>query len=122
MPTTVCRLGLRALCGPPLVRDRVEGLSALSERLCALFTASALLDDLAMRKALVVVAVVVGLLALAKRFGSKMGGIDWEERLERMPPNAPPVWMFRNIKAIREDTSRIRELLEREGAPETPDP
>ena len=49
---------------------------------------------------------------LARRFGPKMPAIDWEKRLEAMPDNAPPKWMFRNITAIRENTDRILELLE----------
>jgi hypothetical protein len=31
-----------------------------------------------------------------------------------MPENAPPKWIFRNISAIRENTDRILQLLERE--------
>ena len=41
-----------------------------------------------------------------------MPAIDWEKRLEAMPDNAPPKWMFRNITAIRENTDRILQLLE----------
>ncbi|MGE5289065.1 MAG: hypothetical protein ACM3ML_18095 [Micromonosporaceae bacterium] len=41
-----------------------------------------------------------------------MRNIDWEKRLEAMPDNAPPKWMFRNIAAIRDNTDRILELLE----------
>jgi hypothetical protein len=59
-------------------------------------------------------AVLVGLVILAKRFGSKMANIDWEERFERMPDNAPPKWMFRNITAIRENTDRILEVLDQD--------
>ncbi len=65
-----------------------------------------------MKKMLVAAAVLVGLGMLARRFGPKMGNIDWEKRLEAMPDNAPPKWMFRNITAIRENTDRILELLE----------
>jgi len=57
---------------------------------------------------------LVGLGVLAKRFGPKMQNMDWERRLERMPDNAPPKWMFRNITAIRENTDRILELLDHE--------
>ena len=53
-----------------------------------------------------------GLGVLARRFGPKMGNIDWEKRFEAMPDNAPPKWVFRNITAIRENTDRILELLE----------
>ena len=55
---------------------------------------------------------------LAKRVGSQMQNIDWEERLRGLPENAPPRWMFRNISTIRENTDRILELLEHEGPSE----
>ena len=52
---------------------------------------------------------------MARRFGGPMmRHVDWEKRFERMPDNAPPKWMFRNISAIRENTDRILELLEGE--------
>ena len=73
-----------------------------------------------MKKTLVVVAVLVGLAALAKRFGPKMQDIDWEKRFERMPDNAPPKWMFRNITAIRDNTDRILEILEPNQSAESP--
>jgi hypothetical protein len=65
-----------------------------------------------MKKVVAVVAVLVGLGVLARRLGPKMPAIDWEKRLEAMPDNAPPKWMFRNITAIRENTDRILQLLE----------
>jgi hypothetical protein len=65
-----------------------------------------------MKKVLVFAAVLAGLGVLARRFGPKMGNIDWEKKLDAMPDNAPPKWMFRNITAIRENTDRILELLE----------
>ena len=37
--------------------------------------------------------------------------------IERMPENAPPKWMFRNINAIRDNTERILKLLEAERTP-----
>lgn len=67
-----------------------------------------------MKKGLVFAAILIGLVAVAKRFGPAIEGIDWEKRLERMPDNAPPKWMFRNITAIRENTDRILDLLERQ--------
>jgi hypothetical protein len=70
-----------------------------------------------MKKALVFAAVFVGLGVLASRLGAKMQNIDWEKTFERMPDNAPPKWMFRNITAIRENTDRILQLLE-SGQPE----
>ena len=69
-----------------------------------------------MKKALAVAAVFVGLGVLARRLGPRMPAIDWEKRLEAMPGNAPPKWMFRNITAIRQNTDRILQLLESGGA------
>ena len=43
-----------------------------------------------------------------------MQGIDWEQRIATMPDTAPPKWMFTNIKAIRDNSDRILELLEQE--------
>jgi hypothetical protein len=37
--------------------------------------------------------------------------------IDRMPENAPPKWMFRNISAIRANTERILELLQAERPP-----
>ena len=60
-------------------------------------------------------AVLAGLAMAARRFGGPMmQHVDWEKRFERMPDDAPPKWMFRNISAIRENTDRILELLERD--------
>ena len=70
-----------------------------------------------MKKAFIVAAVLAVVGVLARRFGPKMSAIDWEKRLEAMPDNAPPKWMFRNITAIRENTDRILQLLE-SGQPE----
>ena len=71
--------------------------------------------DLRMKKVLAAGAVLVGVAVAARRFGGPMmQHVDWEKRFERMPDNAPPKWMFRNISAIRENTERILELLERE--------
>ncbi len=65
-----------------------------------------------MKKVLAVAAVLAVLGVLARRFGPKMPAIDWEKRLDAMPDNAPPKWMFRNITAIRENTDRILQLME----------
>ena len=65
-----------------------------------------------MKKVVAVAAVLVVLGVLARRFGPKMPAIDWEQKIEAMPDNAPPKWMFRNITAIRENTDRILRLLE----------
>jgi hypothetical protein len=67
-----------------------------------------------MKKLLIVGGAVTGAAFLAKRFASSSGGPDFERWVERMPENAPPKWIFRNITAIRENTERILQLLERE--------
>jgi hypothetical protein len=53
---------------------------------------------------------------------ARYSGFDFEKMIERMPENAPPKWMFRNISAIRENTERILQLLEREPAVPTDQP
>ena len=65
-----------------------------------------------MKKLLILVAVLVGVGVLVKRFAPDLGTIDWEKKFEAMPDNAPPKWMFRNITAIRENTDRILVVLE----------
>ena len=71
-------------------------------------------------------AALVGLGVLARRLGPKIQGVDWEQKFEAMPDNAPPKWVFRNVTAIRENTDRILELLESERSgpaePTTPPP
>ncbi len=71
-----------------------------------------------MKKLLIVGGALAGAALLAKRRVSSSGGIiDFGRMIERMPEDAPPKWMFRNITAIRENTDRILELLEREHIP-----
>ena len=70
-----------------------------------------------MKKLLIVGGAVTGVAGaafLAKRFASSSGGPDFERWIDRMPENAPPKWIFRNVTAIRENTERILQLLERE--------
>ena len=81
-----------------------------------------------MKKVAAVAAVLAVLGVLARRLGPKMPAIDWEKKLEAMPDNAPPKWMFHNITAIRKNTDRILQLLEssqpetaRDGSPPPPD-
>ena len=64
-----------------------------------------------MKKAFIIVAVLVGIGFLAKRAAGACSTVDWEQKFEAMPDNAPPKWMFRNITAIRENTERILEIL-----------
>lgn len=65
-----------------------------------------------MKKLLIGGAVITGAAFLARRCVSSCAGVDFERLIERMPENAPPKWMFRNISAIRENTERILQLLE----------
>jgi hypothetical protein len=72
-----------------------------------------------MRKLLIVGGAVTAAAFLARRGSLAMAGVDFERLIERMPENAPPKWMFRNISAIRQNTERILRLLESEGTPGT---
>ena len=74
-----------------------------------------------MKKVLAIAALLAVLGVLARRLGPKMRNVDWEKRLEAMPDNARPKWMFRNITAIRENTDKILQLLG-SGQPETARP
>jgi hypothetical protein len=67
-----------------------------------------------MKKLLIVGGAVTGAAFLAKRVASSSGGRDFGRLVERMPEDAPPKWIFRNVSAIRENTDRILELLESE--------
>ena len=69
-----------------------------------------------MKKLLLIGGAVIGGTLLARRFAVGCGRFDFEQMIERMPENAPPKWMFRNISAIRENTERILQLLESERA------
>jgi hypothetical protein len=67
-----------------------------------------------MKKLLIVGGAVTGAAFLAKRFASSSGGADFGRWVERMPEDAPPKWIYRNVSAIRENTDRILQLLESE--------
>ena len=69
-----------------------------------------------MKKVLIGSGLAIGGVVLAKRYARRCGGFDFEKMIERMPDDAPPKWMFRNISAIRENTDRILEKLEDESA------
>ena len=72
-----------------------------------------------MKKALIAVGVIAGAALLARRFAPRCGQFNFEQMIERMPEDAPPKWMFRNISAIRANTDQILELLKTEQAPTT---
>jgi hypothetical protein len=61
---------------------------------------------------LTTVGVLAAVVLVAKRFAPKMGAIDWEQRFQSMPENAPPKWMFRNISEIHDNSERILALME----------
>ena len=69
-----------------------------------------------MRRVVLAGTAVAGAALCARRVARGCGGVDFAKLVERMPENAPPKWMFRNIGAIRENTERILELLEAERA------
>jgi hypothetical protein len=66
-----------------------------------------------MKKLIIVGGAITGAAILAKRWAAS-GGADFGRLIERMPEDAPPKWMFRNISAIRDNTERILQLLESE--------
>jgi hypothetical protein len=75
-----------------------------------------------MKKVLIGAGLAIGGAFLAKRVASGCHGFDFEKMIERMPEDAPPKWMFRNISAIRENTDRILRLLEAEQSPVAAEP
>jgi hypothetical protein len=68
-----------------------------------------------MRKLLIVGAIAAGAALVAKRMRAGGAGPNFERMIERMPEDAPPKWIYRNVTAIRENTERILQLLEQEG-------
>ena len=70
-----------------------------------------------MKRLLLVGAAVAGVAFMARRAARGCGSFDFESMIERMPENAPPKWMFRNINAIRDNTEQILKLLESERTP-----
>lgn len=70
-----------------------------------------------MKRSVMVGAAVLGAAVWVRRVARGCGGFDFEKMIERMPEDAPPRWMFRNISAIRANSERILELLEAEHAP-----
>jgi hypothetical protein len=74
------------------------------------------------KKLLISGAAVTGAALVAKRLASRSSGLDFGRLFDRMPENAPPKLMFRNISAIRENTDRILQLLESERTTAGPQP
>jgi hypothetical protein len=69
-----------------------------------------------MKRLLLIGAAVAGAGVCARQCARGHRGLDFEKMVERMPENAPPKWMFRNISVIRTNTERILQLLESERA------
>jgi ribosome-associated toxin RatA of RatAB toxin-antitoxin module len=88
---------------------------------CALLACLRTRQDQRVKKTLLIAALLVGLAAIAKRFAPRVQRMDWQARIDAMPENAPPKWMFRNITAIRENTDRILELVDH-GRPGSAEP
>ena len=74
------------------------------------------------KKLLISGAAITGTALVAKRLASRSSSLDFGRLFERMPENAPPKLMFRNISAIRENTERILQLLESERTTAGPQP
>jgi hypothetical protein len=74
------------------------------------------------KKLLISGAAITGTALVAKRLASRSSSLDFGRLFERMPENAPPKLMFRNINAIRENTERILQLLESERTTAGPEP
>ena len=95
------------------MEERIRVLSGMAQRTRA-------------KRLLMIGGAVTGAALVAKRLASRSSGLDFGRLFERMPENAPPKLMFRNISAIRENTERILQLLESErttaGPQPTPDP
>ncbi len=70
-----------------------------------------------MRRLLLIGGVALGLAVVVRRLRRHLSGFDFEKMIARMPENAPPKWMFRNITQIRENTERILALLESDRRP-----
>ena len=70
-----------------------------------------------MKKLLIAGGAVAAGACLVKQRVMRGDGFDFERWIERMPENAPPKWMFRNITAIRDNTERILQLLEEQRRP-----
>lgn len=70
-----------------------------------------------MRRLVVAGAALAGVALCARRASRACGSFDVTKMVERMPENAPPRWLVRNVAAIRENTERILVLLEGDRRP-----
>lgn len=57
--------------------------------------------------------IALGVVVGARRLAWHFREFDFAKMIERMPENAPPKWMFRNISAIRENAEHSRRNTER---------
>ncbi len=75
-----------------------------------------------MKKLIFAAAAFIGFGVVVKLFAPKLEKVDWEARFARMPDNAPPKWMFRNISEIHDNSERIIELLETRASQQASEP
>jgi hypothetical protein len=91
-------------------RDAQKVIAQMEESLGVL---SSIAQRTRLKKLLMIGAVGTGAALVVKRLANPRS-LDFGRLIERMPENAPPKWVFRNISAIRENTERILQLLESE--------
>ena len=77
-----------------------------------------------MKRIAVLIPIVAVAVLLAKRLGPRVGQFDLGSRIAAMPDSASPKWIFDNVTAIRANTDRILDLLQRQATaePEHPAP
>jgi hypothetical protein len=77
-----------------------------------------------MKRIAVLIPIVAVAVLLAKWLGPRAGQFDFASRIAAMPDSAPPKWIFDNVTAIRANTDRILDLLQRQATaePEPPAP
>ena len=75
-----------------------------------------------MKRVAVLIPIVVVAVLLAKWLGPRAGQVDFASRIAAMPDTAPPKWIYNNVTAIRANTDRILELLERQATAEAEHP
>ena len=100
-------------------REARKVIAQMEESLRAL---SGIVQRTRAKKLVISGAAVTGAALVVKRLASRSSGLDFGRLFERMPENAPPKLMFRNISAIRENTERILQLLESERTTAGPQP